>query len=89
MKNDPEPAGSPERAGDLKKPVARKTACNRPGCYELFTPRSSQQKYCSPECAQAMETVLAREKRYRDQVKANRLKRSARPETGPADRQGE
>lgn len=84
---EPEPAAPPERVGDPKEPFAKKSCCHRPGCYEQFIPdaRVPHQKYCSPECARAMRRVLVREKRYRDQLEAARLKRSAPPVVAPGE----
>jgi hypothetical protein len=58
------------RVGDSQPTSEKKSCCHRPGCYEMFIPdpRTPDQKYCSPECAQAMRRVLVREKRYRDQL---------------------
>lgn len=52
------------RVGDSQARTRKKSCCHRPGCYELFTPdpRTPNQKYCSPDCAQAMRQVLVREK---------------------------
>ena len=85
----PEQAAAPERVGDPQEPAAKKSCCHRPGCYDQFIPdpRAPHQKYCSPACAKAMRRVLVREKRYRDKLKAARLKRSAPPSAGPAGRQ--
>ena len=79
------------RVGDSQPRARKKSCCHRPGCYELFTPdsRTPDQKYCSPECAQAMRQVLVREKRYRDGLKSKRLKRSKTPPKGPVDLQNE
>lgn len=59
------------RVGDNQPTSRKKSCCHRPGCYEMFIPdpRTPDQKYCSPECAQAMRRVLVREKRYRDRLK--------------------
>lgn len=58
------------RVGDSQPTARKKSCCHRPGCYELFIPdpRTPDQKYCSPDCAQAMRRVLVREKRYRDRL---------------------
>ena len=69
---EPEKPAPPERVGDTKETLAKKSCCHRPGCYERFIPdpRAPHQKYCSPECARAMRRVLVREKRYRDKLEA-------------------
>ena len=79
------------RVGDSQPLTRKKSCCHRPGCYELFTPdpRTPNQKYCSPDCAQAMRQVLVREKRYRDGLKSNRVKRSTTPPKEPSDLQNE
>jgi hypothetical protein len=79
------------RVGDSQPRAGKKSCCHRPGCYELFTPdpRTPNQKYCSPDCAQAMRQVLVREKKYRDGLKSSRLKRSTTPPKGPVDLQNE
>lgn len=40
--------------------------CDRPGCYERFghQRRSPLQRYCSPDCRQALERVRRRERRF-------------------------
>ena len=42
-------------------------SCNRPGCYERFTPqrRSPLQRFCSAECRGALERVREREQRWK------------------------
>mgnify|MGYP001190460590 CR=1 FL=1 len=79
------------RVGDSQPLTRKKSCCHRPGCYELFTPdpRTPNQKYCSPDCAQAMRQVLVSEKRYRDGLKSNRVKRSTTPPKEPSDLQNE
>lgn len=86
---EPEKTTPPRRVGDNKELAEKKVCCHRPGCYEQFIPdpRAPHQKYCSPECARAMRRVLVREKRYRDKLKAARLKKSAPAPSSPPDRQ--
>ncbi len=52
------------------------SACDRPGCYELFVrePRSPQQHFCSSACRQALRRVHQRERRLRE-----RRRRGVRP----------
>jgi hypothetical protein len=84
---EPEESVPPERVGDTQAPPEKKSCCHRPGCYERFIPdpRTPHQKYCSPECAQAMRRVLVREQRYRNNLKADRLKSSGPPAEPPSD----
>lgn len=65
--NDPVDPGS---EGDTKGKTKKKSYCDRPGCYERFTPKpqSPHQKYCSPDCYKAMRRVLIREKRWRERL---------------------
>jgi hypothetical protein len=53
---------------------SRARPCDRPGCYELFTPahEDSCQRFCSLACRLALRRVLDRESRYR----ARRRRRS-------------
>ena len=46
--------------------------CGRPGCYERYLPtrRSPCQKYCSCGCRRAVRRVIARERRWRERVRA-------------------
>jgi hypothetical protein len=50
--------------------------CDRPGCYQLFrpSPRSPDQRFCSPACRQALRRV-----RQRDVRRQERRRRGARP----------
>ena len=51
-----------------QQPAAeKKSCCQRPGCYEHFSPspRSPLQKFCSGLCRQALRRVLIREGRWR------------------------
>jgi hypothetical protein len=73
----PEPAGQ-EPAGPSASPPAaptegyhksqshEKSCCQRPGCYERFTPapRSPLQTFCCPSCRKALRAVLIRERRW-------------------------
>jgi hypothetical protein len=56
------------REGYHQPPAEKKSCCQRPGCYEPFspTPRSPLQKFCSSLCRQALRRVLIRERRWRD-----------------------
>ncbi len=42
-------------------------SCDRPGCYERFTPqrRSPLQHFCSQDCRHALERVRERERRWK------------------------
>jgi hypothetical protein len=58
--------------------------CDRPGCYELFTPPNehSRQRFCSVACRLALRRVLDREARYlarRRRLRCERVTRRARP----------
>jgi hypothetical protein len=83
---EPEQAAPIPSVGDTKAAAGKKSCCHRPGCYEQFlpAPQTPHQKYCGPECYQAMRRVLIREKRWRDKLKADKLKHSEpAPSTAP------
>jgi hypothetical protein len=56
--------------GDTRGKSGNKSCCHRPGCYTRFTPapQTPHQKYCSPECYQAMRRVLIRERRWQQRL---------------------
>tara|TARA_R110002111_G_scaffold239418_3_gene301082 strand:- start:752 stop:1036 length:285 start_codon:yes stop_codon:yes gene_type:complete len=80
---EPEKVAATPSEGDTKAAPEKKSCCHRPGCYEQFiaAPQTPHQKYCSPECYQAMRRVLIREKRWRDKLKAAKI-------NGPINRSG-
>lgn len=55
-------------AWGISKKYFKVHACDRPGCYESFvyTRRSPCQRFCTKECRQALERVLARERRWQE-----------------------
>lgn len=59
-----QPASPPE--GYHKSQAQEKSCCNRPGCYERFTPapRSPLQIFCCSGCRKALRAVLIRERRW-------------------------
>ena len=60
-------AEPPACEGHHKQAPPKKSACSRPGCYELFraTARSPAQKFCGALCRLALRRVLLREARWR------------------------
>lgn len=81
--NDPANPGS---EGDTKGKPEKKSCCHRPGCYVRFTPKPQTpgQKYCSPECYQAMRRVLIREQRWRERLGSDKKKgRDGPPDSSP------
>lgn len=52
--------------GYHKSQSHEKSCCQRPGCYERFTPapRSPLQTFCCPSCRKALRAVLIRERRW-------------------------
>jgi hypothetical protein len=78
----------PASEGQRPDPVAEKTSdcpCDRPGCYELFvlTPRSVEQRFCSPACRQALRRVRQREVRTRERRRQGIRPRRRRPRAPP------
>jgi len=71
------------REGYQKAPAEKKSGCQRPGCYEQFspTPRSPLQKFCSWLCRQALRRVLIREGRWRDYFAARAAAAGEHPAT--------
>ena len=67
-----------------QQPAAeKKSCCQRPGCYEHFSPspRSPLQKFCSWLCRQALRRVLIREGRWRDYFAARAAASGEQPVT--------
>ena len=71
------------REGYQKAPAEKKSGCQRPGCYEQFTPspRSPLQKFCLPLCRQALRRVLIREGRWRAYFAARAVASGEQPVT--------
>lgn len=63
-----DPAGP--REGYRKEDAHEKSCCDRPGCYERFTPppRSPLQKFCSSRCYRAFRAVVLRERRWLERL---------------------
>ena len=57
---------TPPREGYHKSDSQEKSCCDRPGCYERFTPspRSPLQTFCSSSCRKALRCVRLREQRW-------------------------
>ena len=81
-----ENAADAMREGYQKPPVGKKFCCQRPGCYEQFSPspRSPLQKFCSWLCRQALRRVLIREGRWRKYFADRAGARDEQPETAPS-----
>jgi hypothetical protein len=58
-------AGQP-REGYHKDQSEENSCCDRPGCYQRFTPppRSPLQRFCSLDCCNALRCVRLRERRW-------------------------
>ena len=63
---------STPREGYRKEDAQEKSCCDRPGCYERFTPppRSPLQKFCSRDCYRAFRAVVLRERRWLERLGA-------------------
>lgn len=74
------------REGYQKAPAEKKSYCQRPGCYEQFspTPRSPLRKFCSCLCRQALRRVLIRERRWRAYFAGRASASSSQPLTAPS-----
>lgn len=80
LERDARDAPSERCVGDPKLCPCGFSSCDRPGCYECFMPssRSPLQRFCSPNCRQALRRVKLREARYhRDRQSVSRASRHA------------
>jgi hypothetical protein len=79
-------AAEAAREGYQRGAAEKISCCQRPGCYEQFSPspRSPLQKFCSPLCCQALRRVLIRESRWRDYFAARAVAAPVRSEAHPS-----
>ena len=79
-------AAEAAREGYQKARAEKKSCCQRPGCYEQFspTPRSPLRKFCCWLCRQALRRVLIRERRWRDYFAACAAASGEQPVTAPS-----
>ncbi len=75
--------GVGQRPGEIPEKTAG-CPCHRPGCYVLFspTPRSPDQRFCSPSCRRALHRARQREARLRRRRQRG-IPPRRRPHRGP------
>lgn len=69
------------REGYRKDESEEKSCCNRPGCYQRFTPppRSPLQRFCSLDCCNALRCVRLRERRWMAWLAGGQQRTRGRP----------
>lgn len=79
--NEPSEALDQPCEGYHKDQSEEKSCCDRPGCYQRFTPppRSPLQSFCSLDCRNALRCVRLRERRWMAWLAAGQKRTRGRP----------